>query len=98
MKNHFFITIFLFLISTSFCRENNYYPHYVVKQPGQIAPYTRFDHNVVIPPEKAVPFDEDVWEQERRFRLLEIEMKGRIPYQESRQTVITPTSGSNSNR
>jgi hypothetical protein len=92
-----YFSISLFLITSCFCYETN---HYVIQRPGEIAPFEKFKRsyrpigeygNLQIQ-------DDDVIAQERYKIVKEIELEGRVPYQESRQTVITRNVGSNSNK
>lgn len=74
--------------------------HYYIKKPGDPM-YLIKTNNAQRPNSEYANVEvvsKQVLAEERFKRLKEIELEERIPYQESRKTVITPTSGSLSNR
>lgn len=97
MKKIIYISFSLSLISLNFCYEAD---HYVIKKPGEPAPLDTIKRSLR-PLEQYSNLqiqEQDVIAQERFKISKEIELEGRIPYQESKKTVITPTAGSVSNQ
>ncbi len=92
------LIIFLSFVVMSHARymRFDYTNHYVIKKPGEAEDYEKIKRH--LKPEEYEHWDADVIAQERFKRAKELELEGRIPFQQSRQTIITPTSGSTSNR
>lgn len=96
MKKILYLALFFF-IPYSFCYETD---HYVIKNPGEPAPLVKLKRSRR-PIEEYTNLqiqDEDVIAAEKFKIAKEIELEGRVPYQESRRIVNTPTSGSTSNK
>lgn len=89
---------FILLISITPCFYSQ--AQYYIQKPGNPAPLvTRTASPLPISQYSNIEIvDNDVLAQERFQRLKTIELEGRIPYQETRKTIITPTSGSTSNQ
>lgn len=86
MKKIVFLILFI-IITQALARTVN---QYVIHKPGEVLPTMRKRY---IRPNETEPefIDEDVKAQMLFKKFKEIELEGRIPYQESRKTTVIPT-------